>query len=761
MNTLLLRTLCLVGLTLWAAPQSHAQNLSVTPTSVWIGGNFQVTLKATSWTDWLTGQSVSPENAPPATSGYYTFPAFSSGGLACSTNLYWPIPGELRMTLYTSGSGEYHVTSGSEDITVTVVDLADMQKDLSDPIKIGTNVTFTVTTIPTGTAEPSSLLWYGDATGSGLTGNSSWTNGGSKVVFAMSDCPPDLGFVYKQMSVDVFELVGLTVDNEYPDVGEQATWTATLIPYDRADVVDWSTNGTPTGQDGLTFARSFPKEEYGAPFTAKAACGSSTFEKMIWLERVEIVFTNTTTAQFVGGPTWTLTLTNSSVDVTWVITGPFGATNITGPSATVDPGPEPGMITVVVYPDRVTSRTAVKDLWAVRLRVIEASLVSNGSFAPVLDDNGNPYPRPLWTDLMDAADKVKPVQYKRDTGIKVNAEFNVEPGAWDGTVKVKALGDYPLEQQDFTAAGGEMAATDMQAEAGKELSNFVHWKPNFECPWKCSVDGGTHFGDAMKSRHAVYVTLDQPKAKRHTVVHLACKNAGAAGAVTALQKVWQSFDGPADTKTWDDNPMYYYQPGVTVTPGALADWEILVSSRNGDCDSWSKLMAECLDVHNLSGSSKRIRPNASIVPSPSMVIATPIPTTNVFGDPIPAGAYWEPRWLIKINCGTGAGQNVAVPAHEFFHHAITTVTVAGSETYIYDPSYGKLYSGSSLEDSRKLWHSSAIWQVIWRVDLVNAAGTPITEGYEYNSAGLYVPAPKTGLSAQTPSPTANETVLAP
>lgn len=684
-----LRTLCLFALSLWAAPHVHAQNLTVSPTSVWIGGTVQATLKAIAWTDWLTGQTVSPDNVPPATSGYYTFPGFSAGGLTCTTNLYWPVPSEIQMTLYTSESGEYHVVSGSEDITVTVVDLADMQKDVSDPIKIGTTVTFTLATLPAGTPEPSSLLWYGDATGSGLTGTSTWTNGGNKTVFAMSDCPSELGFVYKQMSVDVFELIGLTVDNEYPDVGEAATWTATLIPYDRGDVVDWSTNGIPTGGNGLTYARSFSKEEYGATFTAKATCGSSTFDKIIWLERVEIVFTNATTAQFVGGPVWDLSLTNSSTEVTWQIFKPSGVEYKSGTSITVEPGGDPSRITLLVYPDRIASRNDSKDLFAVRITVDQASLVDNGTFAKVQNDaDETEYPEPYWTAAMPVNQPVSPVQYQRDTRIKVDAKFLVEPSDWSGNVKVKANGGYALEVQDFGAAAGELSAVGVQAEAGAKLPNKVDRQENFEEEWLCSVDEGTHYGNAKKSRHATYVTLKKPVAFQHTVVHLACKTTGATNEHEAIMNAWKSFEG-ASTKTWDGYEMSYWKYGDS---GSF-DYKQLVKTIDGKCQQWQGLLLATFAVNKAIGAE-----GTAIIPFQPDPVAAPIaPGTR------PNAFLIEP---------TLRGQNNNTPSYFFNAHAIVMYTHAGVH-YLMDPSYGKKLEGASRPALEIQWEDDSVWQYYW------------------------------------------------
>lgn len=763
----LCRFASLIVLLAGTALSACAQNLSVSPTSIWVGGYCQVVLKAISWTDEFTGQTVSAGNAPHDVSGHYNYPGFNAGGMTCYTNLS-DVPGEMHMTLTSSAAGSYAITSDAETVTVTVVDLNDMQKDAADPIKIGTTVTFTLTTTPGGATAPSSLIWYGEVSGSGLSATSAWTHGGNKTVTASSDCGSELGWVGKTMSVDVFELVGISLDNEYPDVNEQVTWTASLIPYENGSVITWSTNGVDDGT-GMTYRKSFPKEAYGGSLTVKATCGSSNFDKKVWLERVEIVFTNSTTAQFVGGPSWHLSLTNSSSEVTWLISGPTGSETRTGTDIDLVPGTEPGQITVQVYPDRVPSRQATKELWAVRLTVSGASLIDNGGFAKVLTDNGDLVDPPyLWTQSTDTNTAIWPVQYQRNTLIKVKSAFAVEPSAWAGTVKVKAEGEYELEKKDFNASGGLLEADSVEAKAGSTLPNQVDWKSNFTLTWKCSVDGGNHFGDAQTSRQACYVTLNKPDDQRRTVVHLACKNTGATSDATAVDNVWASFAGPANCQSWDGNPLCYYQGGSVPQGGGSspAPWQLVLGG-NADCDSWADFLVQCLQVHKLSGSAKRLMPNAATIAKPDMIISIPIPTayTNpssgeVFSLTAPTGAYWKATQMIEINCLGAPGQNVSSPAHEFNYHAITTIDVAGYQSRIYDPSYGKMYNGSTLDDSRKMWENDALWQMIWKVVLMDpATGSPATLDAVGTSGATGTISPYIDRSAQRPDKSADNTVF--
>lgn len=215
--------------------------------------------------------------------------------------------------------------------------------------------------------------------------------------------------------------------------------------------------------------------------------------------------------------------------MTWIIIGPYSSDIKSGTTIIVDPGDYPGKISISVYPTAVPSRIASQELWTVRLTVMEASLVSGGGgFAEVVDDEQTKYPRPLWTRDMDPpfpapAKDVMPVQYRRNGTVAMDAKFRVEPYDWNGSVRVKTEGGFILEATDFSACSGDLTVFNMPSECFATLPNYVDWQKNKTCNWKCSVDGGTYFGDAQASRHAYYATLKQPVEYEHTVVHLACK----------------------------------------------------------------------------------------------------------------------------------------------------------------------------------------------------------------------------------------------
>ena len=690
---ILIRTLCWLFLSSLTVLHSRAQCLTVSPASIWAGGAIHVIQKADHWIEQSTGTQYNAADALSGVSGTYTFPQFGEGGLTIiETQFYYS---DEKKYYLTGPPGTYNITAGTETIRVHIVDINAIQTTPADPIKIGDLVNFSVTTNPAdldGDPRPSTLHWDGEVSEADLTATSTWTTGGYKAVSVRSDGTwsgaGSLGGVFQSTIVSVYELTGLTVDKEFPDADENVTWTATVEPnVYHPEVVEWTGGWITATTTGLTHSKSFPKTDFPGTKMVTATCGTSTRDNTIRLERVEIA-SIVHDAQFVDGPAWTLNLVNSSADVLWEITGPTTTPDQSGGSSfTLNPGANPGKYTVSVSidTDGVPPKTVSLDLTAVRLVVKEASLVSSGSgFAEVQDDSGAPYAPPFWTPAMDpptsatAADVV-PVQYQRGGLVAMDAKFTVEPSDWSGTVKVKSVGDFTLEQKDFIPGSGELVVAALKAESTSLLPNIVDWQKNKSCSWQCSVDGGTFFGDAKNSRHAYYTTLNGPDAERRTVVHLACKNTGAADEHMAIINAWTSFSG-AGTVAWDGTEMTYWGPKQY-----QPDEDILVSERDGSCGAWAPLLMRVFAVHKVSSSNPKLTSVYPNDPSPRPLLALPFQAAYGFH-------IFQPY----------RGQNNPNPEWKFLNHQLVkyehgTATFPGgtSTVYLMDPSYGTLRTGTS------------------------------------------------------------------
>lgn len=680
---------------------SRAQCLTVSPGSIWAGGTIHVIQKADGWTEQSTGLPYAAADAKSGVSGTYTFPQFGDGGLTIIETQYYY--SDEKIYYLTGPPGTYDITAGTETVRVHIVDINAIQTTPADPIKIGDPVNFSVTTNPSdldGDPLPSTVVWEGEVSGANLTASSTWTTGGHKAVAVHSDGIwsglGSLGGVYQSTIVTVYELTGLTVDKEFPDADEIVTWTATVMPdNNHPEVVAWTAGWITATTTGLTHTRSFLAGDFPGSEVVAATCGTSTLNNTIRLERVGIA-SIAQTAQFVGGPAWTLDLVNSSTDVLWQFSGPTATPeqeNVA--SFSLNPGAEPGKFTVSVSVkiDGAPPKTVSVDLTAVRVTVKEASLVSSGSgFAVVLDDNGSPYSRPLWTPAMDppnvtAAADVVPVQYQRNGRVAMDAKFTVEPSDWSGTVKVKAIGEFTLEQKDFPAAGGELVVAALNAESTALLPNIVDWQKNKSCSWQCSVDGGTHFGDAKNSRHAYYTTLNPPSLERRTVVHLACKKTGATDEHTAVMNAWDSFNGTG-VLSWNDLQLKYWE-GSDPTDNAYS----LIVDRDGRCGAWAKLLMKTFAVHGIAGTNPK---RQTITPHD--------PRPRPFLQPTPAYGFHI--------FSTIPGQNNASPHFAFVNHVVVKYTHDGTE-YLMDPSYGRLRDDIISWLVELAWENDSIEWYVW------------------------------------------------
>ena len=209
------------------------------------------------------------------------------------------------------------------------------------------------------------------------------------------------------------------------------------------------------------------------------------------------------------------------------------------------------------------------------------------------------------------------------------------------------------------------------------------------------------------SANPVYVTLAQSAGSPIwlTALDLAVSSDGATTAADAFQKTWNKFSGPANVKSWDGRPLYYYPSGAGFTACETNSQRLLTSTTGaGQCGSFASLLRAALDVNgissNLTGAgtadgSLMIVKNWGFGPS-SLTDAPGWPYRmflNVGNDfMIPArDSYGD----LANNPGL-SGQNSATPSEKVFgsHYFVkvdASVAPPGSGPY-FDPSYGVWYS---------------------------------------------------------------------
>lgn len=170
-----------------------------------------------------------------------------------------------------------------------------------------------------------------------------------------------------------------------------------------------------------------------------------------------------------------------------------------------------------------------------------------------------------------------------------------------------------------------------------------------------------------------------------------------------ITNVWSNFSGRA-VKTWDNQPLYYYQPGTTFG-GASSSVEGLLanSTRTGQCMAFVQLLSQAWFVNGVT-SWDLAEANPTLGSHWIMIKAWEFgPTNSNLGDfkwtlEVTAGESGNPEMVpIENISGTVtnamgmAGQNTQNPSQKIFgkHYLV----LQGNN--LYDPSYGRIYTNAS------------------------------------------------------------------
>lgn len=320
------------------------------------------------------------------------------------------------------------------------------------------------------------------------------------------------------------------------------------------------------------------------------------------------------------------------------------------------------------------------------------------------------YSAPQWKDTGTS----HPVCYRRNVKVEVSALFEVTASDMS-TVRIRGKStntskgvtynfNYPAAMVSAQGTLWKYDGTPPYGGGSAELPDHLeHW--DYKINWEISCDSGGSWQGAGSSQNPLYVILhnESVSGKFHeSLAHIGCTSAKEENSTsTVVNKLWATFASGAGTgkgvKRRDGTSLGYYRNVVPQNGDASA----LLKTANGRCGSWGRLLENCARGIGLSVFDRK-----------KIVVKDPPGQTNYI---YPNSSKilinnWEPPSEPRILANppvaaTGIkGQDTDNPkGNDFIDHSVCTY---GGE--VYDPSYGALYSGSSLAEARRSWETSAI-----------------------------------------------------
>ncbi len=247
----------------------------------------------------------------------------------------------------------------------------------------------------------------------------------------------------------------------------------------------------------------------------------------------------------------------------------------------------------------------------------------------------------------------------------------------------------------FERIGGRIVVRDAAAE---HLNTAVEYR-DLIIPWQFSVDGGTTFVNLGSSTNQLYSLLQTPldgvEAKiRHTSVHVS--TVAAMNRITedgVLIAVWDEFKDRSVRKApvrVGDEPgaeLVYTHFGF-----ATDNFNKFFLGVEGTCQSWSRFLADALALHGIGFQVMDIRTNDAQE-------ARPAPSD-------PAYSYLQAGGIdVGRVPAQGSGGEVYTTTTFSFH---SVLVVASRPTEIFDPSYGRLWAGTTLADALSAWEIESL-----------------------------------------------------
>lgn len=338
------------------------------------------------------------------------------------------------------------------------------------------------------------------------------------------------------------------------------------------------------------------------------------------------------------------------------------------------------------------------------------------------------YDDPHWVDQSnppngkdDPEDEHDPVAYKRDTKMKLKAQWRItgklsdnpseQPEVWARAFWGDAL---YIDEVKVNYVDNNTALEMPETLCEVKLPDKIMCYDEFTIEWELKI-GDRGWGQAGQSKSPVYVTLIHPPYTFHTVFYVSCKNAHAMTAsdtpthaeeVAIANAVWTEFtDLRVERK---DNPqgttpvILHYWKNVDLVERFTTD--VLLKEGDGKCGAWGDFFIDCLKAQGIDdAASKAIVP---ITPgAQGIVVNNWTFSGNGVRPSDPDQFFYVLGVDVQREDGINAqGENNIRPHSRFTNHCV----VKYNNEY-YDPSYGKTAS------SPEAWESVALagtWKVV-------------------------------------------------
>ena len=387
--------------------------------------------------------------------------------------------------------------------------------------------------------------------------------------------------------------------------------------------------------------------------------------------------------------------------------------------------------TVVVTSDAAASDTnnSVKVV-VTNLTLKQVSFSGSGSHVVKDDITGNDDSAPQWQDNSpvlngtadDSGDKHYPLCYTRNTTASVAVVLVAVPSVPGGTtlitsgqVKIRGkrtntnLPNYtlPATVAASDATGVSIAATPLSLPFPNTVACYI---PPLGFQWDYSNDGGTTWRNAGLTDHKIYITLGVPATPNlyQTVLETGCIAAqGKTDVNDVVSAIANAFTPLNVKRVADGKTMQYWGPIASPpNPGIFTTGDLLHSA-DGRCGAWQNFFIDVLKAQN--------------IPSQAILIEDKGPAS------VPAGLTFYPGGSALAVYQSIPAQGNPTPAYLFTDHAVVEVpTVPSLASYVYDPSYGKVYTSSTLSASQQAWEDTAVDYYLYAYT-DNSSGRVITD----------------------------------
>jgi hypothetical protein len=247
----------------------------------------------------------------------------------------------------------------------------------------------------------------------------------------------------------------------------------------------------------------------------------------------------------------------------------------------------------------------------------------------------------------------------------------------------------------FERVGGTLVVRD---SAAQPLYDKVDYQ-ELSIPWEFSIDGGQTFVNLGTSTNQLYSLLPTPlggvaREVRHTSVHVS--TVAARDRITeegVLLAVWNEFADrsvrKAPVKAGDPpGPELVY----THNNFATDNFKKFFLGVEGTCQSWSRFLADALALHGIESQVMDIMTNNA---------------EDVRPAPTDAADRYDKVGGIFVGLVPAQGSGGAVYTERTFNfHSVLVVSSRPAE--IFDPSYGRLWSGTTLADALRAWEIESL-----------------------------------------------------